>query len=254
MSAASVSEVVARFDPITLKEMDSVRLMDRTDTKYVFHENLLPGLFEALLPSYRALEVSGARMIHYTSVYFDTPDLRLYHQHQCGKLNRFKIRYRTYVESGISFFEIKFKNNKGRTVKNRIKVPRNMEYIAGPEDELLRSLTPMDASMLKARLHVDFTRITIVNRHSPERVTIDREVTFRNGERTVGLDGLVIVEIKQERARRSEFVELLRERHIRKGSLSKYCFGVARLHAGIRQNNFKPRMIRIQKLKQNAIA
>ena len=41
--------------------------------------------------------------------------------HQNKKLNRYKIRQREYLISDISFFEIKFKSNKGRTIKKRIK-------------------------------------------------------------------------------------------------------------------------------------
>jgi hypothetical protein len=235
------------FDPITLEEMDRVRLMDRTDTKYVFHEDLLPGVLESLRPHYRVLEVNGRRRIGYESVYYDTADLSLFHQHQRGALNRYKVRCRSYVNSGLSFFEIKFKNNKERTIKKRIRQEGCEGALSREAADFLRLHTPLSAGDLHAEVKITFNRITLVNRGVPERVTIDTGLAFRNA-RSVRLDGLCVAEAKQERSQRSEFVEWMRHHHVRTGSVSKYCLGVALLHPGIRQNNFKPRMIRINKL------
>ena len=48
-------------------------------------------------------------------------DFDLYHRHHIGRSNRFKVRSRRYVESDLCFFEVKYRNNKGRTIKNRIR-------------------------------------------------------------------------------------------------------------------------------------
>jgi hypothetical protein len=42
-----------------------------------------------------------------------------YHAHHAGRVNRQKIRVRTYVETGSQFLEIKRHQKKGRTVKVR---------------------------------------------------------------------------------------------------------------------------------------
>jgi len=249
----SVDIALADYAPVSLDEMDSVKLMDRSDTKFTFHAAALPAVLEEMKAHYRVLEVAGHRRIRYESVYFDTDGRSLYHHHQCGRLNRYKVRYRRYVESGIRFFEIKYKNNKGRTVKSRIRDDAPGEVISAAADTFLRSRTPMTAGMLHPEVHIDFTRITLVNRASPERVTIDTGIVFHNGYRE-SLDHLVIAEAKQERTRRSAFVECMRRRRIRPGSLSKYCFAVATLHPGIRQNNFKEKLNHIHKLTHDAAA
>jgi len=112
----SIKNILDQFAPITLSEMDSVKLMNRTDTKFIFTTNELPKLLEELKNDYRLLDINGNKISRYESLYFDTEDFQLYHQHRCGKLNRYKVRFRKYVESELNYFEVKFKNNKGRTV------------------------------------------------------------------------------------------------------------------------------------------
>src|ERR1051325_3446585 len=113
-----IIRTLSEFQPITLQEMDGVQLMDRTDTKFVFPIRELPAILEAVKPFYRSLEVSGTRMSKYETLYYDTHDLELYSRHHCGKMNRYKIRARKYVESNLHFFEVKYKNNKGRTIRS----------------------------------------------------------------------------------------------------------------------------------------
>jgi hypothetical protein len=42
-------------------------------------------------------------------LYFDTDSKRFYHDHHNGKVKRTKIRMRNYVESNLTFLEIKKK-------------------------------------------------------------------------------------------------------------------------------------------------
>jgi len=84
---------------------------------------------EDLRAYYRILDINGVRQNQYDSIYFDTPDLDLYHLHHNDRKNRFKIRYRKYVDSNLSFFELKMKNNKYRTIKKRFKTKDIQNYI-----------------------------------------------------------------------------------------------------------------------------
>ena len=43
----------------------------------------------------------------------------MFHNHHNGKLNRYKIRFRDYINTKNSFLEVKFKTNKGETIKSR---------------------------------------------------------------------------------------------------------------------------------------
>jgi hypothetical protein len=45
------------------------------------------------------------------------------------------------------------------------------------------------------------------------------------------LNQLVIAEVKQDSKIASPFITIMRHKHIRQGSISKYCFGVASSYA-----------------------
>ncbi len=140
-----LSATLERLDPISLEEMDEVRLMDRVDTKFTFRNEQLPQVLPAVLDRYRILEIKGQRASHYQTLYFDTGQLALYLQHHRGKLARHKIRCRRYVESDVCFFEIKTKTNKDRTQKQRISCNKIVSEIAGESEELLKKETNLSA-------------------------------------------------------------------------------------------------------------
>lgn len=242
-----LNHILNEFSPITLKEMDSVKLMDRTDTKFVFRHEQLPDFLAQLKDDYKILDVNGNRISRYESLYFDTKGFDLYHSHQRGRPNRFKIRFRKYVESELNFFEVKFKNNKGRTIKDRVKQKQIDGFIKEAAEELLLHKTPLKTETLEAKIWVNYSRITLVNKHSPERVTIDLDLTFKNEEESKTIDNLVIAEVKQDKALVSAFIKLMKKYHIREGSISKYCYGVITLYNKIKHNNFKPNLILLKK-------
>jgi hypothetical protein len=242
-----VHKILHSFAPITLKEMDNVKLMDRTDTKYVFRLDNLPEFLEQVKEDYRILDVNGHRISRYESLYFDTKNFDLYMSHHRGKPNRYKIRCRKYVESELHFFEVKFKNNKGRTIKDRVKQAEINGLIKDNAETLLKEKTPLMAEHLEAKLWVNYSRITLVNKHSPERVTIDVDLTFKNKDIDKTIHNLVIAEVKQDKALVSSFIKLMKKYHIREGSISKYCFGVISLFNKIKHNNFKPKLITLNK-------
>ena len=250
----NINKILGAFDPITLKEMDSVALMDRTDTKYVFTFDDLPKFLELIKDDYRVLEVSGYRVSRYESLYFDTVEFGLYYAHHKGAVNRFKIRYRKYVESDLNFFEVKFKNNRGRTIKNRVKRNQIDSDIRENAEELLKEKTPMESNNLEAKLWVNYSRITLVNKNSPERVTIDLDLTFRNDTEEKTIHNLVIAEVKQDKAIVSKFIKVMKHHHIRKGSISKYCYGVISLFNSVKHNNFKPSLILLKKILNGTFA
>ncbi len=244
---SDLNNILNEFVPITLDEMDSVKLMDRTDTKFVFRKSRLLDVLSQLQDHYRVLDVNGNKISRYESLYFDTPNFELYHKHQSGKLNRYKVRFRKYVESDLNFFEVKFKNNKGRTIKNRVKQPQIDGSIQNKADVLLKEKTPFDSANLEAKLWVNYSRITLVNKTSPERVTLDINLHFKNNEQLKTIDDMVIAEVKQDKASTSAFIKLMKQLHIREGSISKYCFGVISLFNKIKHNNFKPNLILLKK-------
>ncbi len=243
-----VSDKLSEFNSITLQEMDGVKLMDRTDTKFTFNIKELPIVLDEAKNHYRILEIEGNRISRYKTLYFDTQNFALYNQHHCGKLNRYKIRHRTYVESNIGFLEVKFKNNKGRTLKTRIKELEVPELNTGKAFEFLKKMLPFDPLILTPKIWINYSRITLVNKTSAERLTLDLNLEFERDGKTEVLDQLVIAEVKQDSKIASPFVAIMRNKHIRQGSISKYCFGVASSYSEVKKNNFKRKLSNVKKI------
>ena len=177
--------------------MDSVKLQDRVDTKYMFRDAWLPKIFQEMQKDYRVLEVAGFRYSNYETLYFDTDNFALYLQHHNGKQNRFKFRSRRYVESNLNFFEVKFKSNKGRTVKNRIKHHEIVKELEGQAKDFLVETSGHDPVQYKPRIWVNYRRHTFVSKTTQERLTIDTNLTYIDENNRKTYDGLVIAEVKQ---------------------------------------------------------
>lgn len=248
-----IHTILQHYTPITLAEMDAVKLMDRTDTKFVFAAAQLPTILEQLKEEFRVLEVEGNRQSRYETLYFDTPDFQFYHRHQTKKLNRYKVRARKYVESDIQFLEIKFKNSKGRTIKERIKTTEINQFFEAhqKEAEFIENKTGVTSERIQPVVWVNYNRITLVNNNHSERLTIDVGLQMHWENKAVDYSFLVIAELKQGKAMRSTFSHIMKALHIREGGFSKYCIGVASLYPELKQNNFKPKFHYINKLKGN---
>lgn len=246
-----LENILNEFEPIGLKDMDRVSLMDRIDAKYVFHIEDLTSLLDELKKDYAVLEVNDTKISQYETLYFDTPQFDLYHFHQRGKFNRFKFRIRKYVESNLLFFEVKFKNNKGRTKKNRI-VNENFDF-EGNEmiNDFLHKNSHYDIKHLEEKIWINYSRITLVNREIAERVTIDVNLHFMHNEINKSLKEFVIAEVKQDKSVDSPFVKLMHKYHIREGSISKYCLGIMNVYPELRSNNFKPFQNNLKKIVKN---
>jgi hypothetical protein len=230
--------------------MDSVKLMNRTDTKFIFNICHFRQIMEEIRNDYRVLEVEGKRISRYETLYYDTQRYDLYNKHHQGKLNRYKIRHRTYVESHMGFLEVKFKNNKGRTIKTRI--PQNeVPFVWQDENEsFLNRTLPFQPQSLLPVIWINYSRLTLVNKNGPERLTIDLGLEFRKNEFSQQLDRLVIAEVKQDKRRASPFMNVMKKYHIREGSISKYCMGIAFTCNEVKKNNFKAKLLTI-KLKNS---
>ena len=245
----SIEDILSEFEPISLKQMDNVKLQNRIDTKFMFRENFLPAILEKMKENYFVLDIKGLRYNHYETLYFDTKDFDLYLRHHNGRVNRYKFRARKYVESDLHFFEIKFKNSKGRTIKDRIKRPDISKVISDTSLELVKNISNINPDSLVAKLWVNYRRMTFVNKHSEERLTLDTKLTFVDDLQTIPISGLVIAEVKQGSSiDKSPFISLMRQNRILEKSISKYCLGVISLNKTIKRNNFKPTLLYLQKL------
>ncbi|MFY9311165.1 MAG: polyphosphate polymerase domain-containing protein [Bacteroidia bacterium] len=243
----TINSTLATFEPISLNEMENVSLMNRTDTKFVFRYDQLQGFLNQIRDDYRILEINGIRASRYETLYFDTPDFKMYMEHHRGRPSRYKIRHRIYVDSNLHYFEIKFKNNKGRTIKNRIKRKETDFVIKDKAEQFLNENTHYPAGNLYPKLWSNCSRITLVNKRSKERLTLDINLQFKNDAAEKNLPNVVIAEVKQEKLSPSPFIKLMKDNHVRPGSISKYCFGVIFLY-DVKQNNFKPNLRYINRI------
>jgi hypothetical protein len=250
-----ISAILEAMQPISLDEMGGIRLMDRIDAKFVAPASLLPPLLEKMSPHFRVQHINDARIASYCTQYLDTPDCKMFVMHQNGKLNRQKIRIRSYVESNLSFLEVKNKTNKGRTHKKRI--PVGLSQLASihelsEEKPFLEKNSLFDVGALEPSLSNSFKRITLVNSNATERITVDLNLSFRScktGNETT-LNKLMILELKQDGRQRSDFRAILDSFRIKKSSFSKYCMGIVLTNDSIKYNRFKEKCMVINKLTQ----
>lgn len=247
--------VLNDMPPITLEQMNSIKLMNRIDTKYLMPRSLLHELLERAKELYYVQDIDGNRTPTYDTVYYDTPRCDMYMRHHDRQLRRQKIRTRNYVESALYFLEVKNKTNTGRTKKKRVQIAaeafENIELDAqGFEFLEIRShYNPLD---LTPHVRTHFSRITLVNKGKTERLTLDfnlRFENFRTGNITECPE-LLIVELKQDGAYHSDMKDILRDMRIHIAKCSKYCIGAAMTNPNIKINRFKQKIRLIDKITQ----
>ena len=250
---------IEHMAPITLEEMDSIKLMNRIDSKYVTNEATLERILEAAAAAgYRVLESGGARKSPYDSIYYDTPELTMFYLHHNRRLVRQKVRTRSYVNSGDSFLEIKRKNNHGRTSKKRIGIQpfEMMEFAGNPEAcAYLAKHSWFTVGDLRPVLETRFDRITLVNPARTERLTIDTRLVFRNfqtGHRT-SLQDAVIIELKQDGRAASQMKGILLELRVKPMRVSKYCIALTLTDPVAKTGRFKEKVRAIEKIIGNKL-
>lgn len=248
--------VLEAFDPIGLEATNAqAALMRRVDTKYVIRPDQLDEILPTWASTHRVLEIAGVRSSHYHNIYFDTPGLSLYHVHHAGAASRVKFRMREYRESNLRFYEVKARSNKGVTDKQRAPVRGATSLPDWLDQASIDYPRHLYGESIQETIQIDYDRITLVSKTGAERVTIDRNLQFRSGDRWVELPDWIVVELKQERAAPSSIVGQFRARGIRSGSISKYCLGILHLFPEVKRNRFKlPLRILDKQLRNHGIA
>ena len=246
-------DVWRRMATTTLDQMRRVKLMNRIDTKYVLtHEGVLRLLDEAADAGYRVQLIDGVRACRYDTLYYDTAPRDMYLAHHNRILTRQKIRTRCYVESGVTFLEIKNKSNRGRTRKKRIEIaPECFDNISHAEGvgPFFAEHARYACEVLSPALSTRFVRITLVNGDLTERLTIDLDLHYRDmrSGRESTIERMAIVELKQDGRRASAIKDILRRMRIMPLKVSKYCLGTTLTVADIRRNRFKEKLREIEK-------
>ena len=177
-----IAEKTLLLPPITLEEMSGIKLMNRTDTKFVATLEQLHAFLLAVRGKYYIQEINSKRIANYHTTYFDTADYQMYGIHHAGRQVREKIRVRTYLDSDDTFFEIKNKNNHGRTKKKRISV-KGLHSIEQERENIVPFMAKhawYTIDKISPVIENWFSRITLVNYQKTERLTIDFNLRFHH--------------------------------------------------------------------------
>lgn len=239
---------LAQMEPITLEQMSSIRLMNRIDKKYVTNIGKLEKLLSLCKTEYYVQDIDGSRICPYHTVYFDTEDHKFYFDHQDGHLPRRKVRIRTYLQTGLTFLEVKKKNNHGRTKKTRIQIDSESFVPSVEADSFLCDSCSYRFAELHRIVENHFQRITLVNKDKTERLTIDFQIQFHNFETDFRCDtgDLVVIELKRDSLVYSPVKEIFRKLRIKESGFSKYCIGTILTNPYIKQNRFKKKLVELK--------
>jgi len=248
---SEIKDIVDSFGSVSLEEMDAVKLMNRYDTKFLLNVRRVPELLKLMEKDYRVLEVNGTRISGYNTTYLDTPGFLFYNQHITDRDGRTKIRFRKYLSTGKTFLEIKKKNRKQKTIKWRIENNLQEGNFDKTADDFIKKHMPLDPAVLKPVISNNFKRITFVRFDTPERITLDLDLSFS------GIDGnsrelplLAIAELKSQGiAVRSPFSKLIRSLSFFPVGFSKYCTGLALLYDMPKMNILKQKILLLNRIE-----
>ena len=200
-----VSGTVDALEPISLADLDAIAALQvRNDRKYVVNDTIVDLMLCELAGGLQILQIEVHRTVFKRSVYFDTPDFDLHRAAATGRRRRFKVRTRVYEDSGQAMLEVKTKDGRGRTVKERLDYDIDNSSHLTPEGRrfvqmaLASSDVPVTNELLNAAglhpvLTTAYRRSTIVHETSGTRATIDSALvcTATDG-RSTSLDAVIV--------------------------------------------------------------
>lgn len=257
---AAVRSVAAGIDPVGLAELNTrAELMRRSDRKYLMTGSafvtMMGLLAEVLAGDLQVLEIDGERVMGYESVYYDSPDLAGYRAHVQGRRRRFKVRSRSYLETGVSFVEVKYKSRLNVTSKVRTAYPdappvgqsslhplaEHGVAFAGDVLSEVYALTLPDR--IDPVLRTTNGRATfLVGAYGATpggRMTVDVALRFDDGANSSSMhEDLVLIETKSDGGSLvvDHLLLSLRERPV---LMSKYCVGLSLLRPDVSGNKWR---------------
>lgn len=235
MNAPAPFGALPGLPAVGLADLDArAALRSRVDRKYLMPVAEADRLLAALAPVAQALEIDGRRHFGYGSLYFDTPELSSYLSTAYRHRRRFKIRTRTYLDSGSCWLEVKVPGARGTTVKYRAP-HHDADAVGGGRafvDEVFarHGLSGTGRRPLEPTLRTAYVRFTLLLPENDSRVTVDTGLRWTAGGRELRLPGMSIVETKTGTAASSADRRLWQRGH-RPIAISKYGTGLAALRA-----------------------
>lgn len=235
---------LAGFARATEDMLERSSLLKRTDTKFIVPARVLDPLLERMSGHYAVLWAGDLQVAEYRTLYFDTDELRCFHDHRRGRRARHKVRIRHYPDRQCTYLEIKTKSVDEVTHKHRRRRPYGDSTLDTEGRQFAEKHTGLPGSALDAQVWTNFRRVTLIGLEIDERVTIDIDLDLHVAtapDAPVSLGNLAIVEVKQSPfSARTPAMLALRAAGLRPGSASKYCAGIAFTRPGLRVNRLLP--------------
>ncbi|TQL65055.1 VTC domain-containing protein [Rarobacter faecitabidus] len=227
------------------------QLLSRVDRKYLLTSEqafdslrLLAVQAESRSEALAVLSTGPDALSRYESVYFDTPGLDSFHQTARKRRRRFKVRTRSYLDSGLHYLEVKTAVARGVTRKERIEIAPGL---AGDMDVRALSfveacladaqIDPSTAARLRPTITTTYKRLTVLQPDGVSRATVDVGLAWNGQGRTIRPAGIVIVETKSA-AGTSPLDRLLWRGRNRPQSFSKFGTGMALTIPGLPANKW----------------
>lgn len=231
---------VDHLPPIGLDALnEEASRLTRKDRKYVVPLDVVAQVLEhdGLL----VLDIDGRRSFRYESVYFDTPDLVSYLAAAHKRRRRFKVRTRSYLDSGVCALEVKTREGRGLNEKHRR--PHSIDRRASLDGDAIEFVAGFDqvapfTAGLEPALTTRYRRTTLIEPESASRMTTDigLEAATPAGS-TLVLPWIAIVETKTD-GKPCAVDHLLWRLHQRPTKVSKYCTCLAAMTPGLPANKW----------------
>lgn len=238
--------IIDQMPAVGLDEVNrGAELQTRTDRKYIVSPPQLDALIAEFGPGCSVLELDGRRRFSYSTTYHDTPDRRLHRDTAHRRPNRFKVRVREYADSGLVMLEVKAKNGRGRTVKQRTDTANFDDAAWSPQAELTHQMRRhVDAALdtelsgqLEPALRIDFHRTTLLALSGDARCTIDVGLHAEDPDGNAVDPNVIVIETKSARGA-STIDRLLWANGVRPTRFSKYCTSMAALDSSLPANHW----------------
>jgi hypothetical protein len=239
--------MIDHLPTVSLDELNAAaELLTRVDRKYVIPAGDLDAVLTGLYPTGRAglrvLEIDGRRESRYESTYLDTVDLDSWTSAAHQRRRRWKVRTRTYADTGERWLEVKTRGTRGTTVKERL--PHDGSDVTGPAAEWVRDrlaaayVPDVDPSGLVATLHTAYRRTTLMLPADGGRATVDRDLRWVSGHGSAEVGDVLVVETKSGSRRPGPLDRRLWELGHRPVRISKYGTGLALLTPDLQRNRW----------------
>ncbi len=232
---------------------DGAAMLTRIDNKYIVQSADLEALLASLTDHFDILEIGGRRGFTYATRYFDDAGRNAYYEHHQGKRKGFKVRSRRYLEAGLCFIELKMKEKRGTTIKQRLEYDYegydalNTEALQFVKNGYHGHYGKHFTYQVQPVLDIQYQRLTLVSKDREERMTIDTDLTFSNGKTKLNAQrGIFIIETKSKNGRGHADRCLRSLHHYPIKRCSKYCIGMAALSEVTRFNHFLPTMRKLK--------